>query len=498
MKQFAQNVTRMLRSQRFFVGAMVFFVFESLWIAFSARYPQAFDEQFHFGLIRFYSHHWSPFITNAPPSTYSFGAIVRDPSYFYHYLMSFPYRLIALFVHAQAAQVIILRLIDVLFFGFGLHVFYKLLLRAKISRPLANVSIWIMVLIPIVPQLAAQINYDDLVFPLVALTCWLTFDVYDALREKRVDVRNVLLLLSLCLLSSIVKYAYLPIFVAVCVFVLGSAWYVFRKELKDLWRAFAEGFFKLSKMLRVGLLALVLLSAGLFSQRYVVNMIDYHNPVPDCGQVLTVKDCLNYGPWNRNYNDAQKKSVAAPKNPIKFTGEWFFGMYYRLFFAINGNYANYFPLPVPSLAAIILTFSAAFVLALEWRRVLRGNAFLVFFLLVSVFYCGALWLDNYKDYVSTGQPVAINGRYLLPVLLPFSAVLGRAFSLALRRRSLRVAKPIVAFAVLVMFVAGGGIFTFISRSDSSWYWPNSVVVHVNNAAHHALSPILIEHGGKYY
>lgn len=498
MERFAQTVTRVLRSRRFFVGAMIFFVFECLWIAFSARYPQAFDEQSHFGLIRFYSHHWSPFIANAPPSTYSFGAITRDPSYLYHYLMSFPYRLLALFIHGQAAQVIILRLIDVTLFTFGLYTFYKVLLRAKISRPLANVSIWIMVLIPIVPQLAAQINYDDLLFPLVALTCRLTFDVYERLREKRVDMRKVLLLLSLCLLSSIVKYAYLPIFVAVCVFVLGAAWYVFRDELKSLWRAIAEDFFELSKMLRVGLCALVLLSFGVFSQRYVVNMVKYHNPVPDCGQVLTVKDCLNYGPWNRNYNDAQGKPSTASKNPIKFTGEWFFGLYYRLFFAINGDYVNYFPLPLPSLAAIVLTFSAALALALEWRRVLRGNALLVFLLLISVFYCGALWFDNYKDFVRAGQPVAINGRYLLPVLLPFGAIVGRAFSLTLRRRSWRVVKPIVAFAVLVMFVAGGGVFTFISRSDSSWYWPNPIVTHVNNAAHHALSPILIEHGGKYY
>lgn len=475
---------------------MIFFLVECLWIAFSANYPQAFDEQFHFGLIKFYSHHWLPFISNEPSSMYSFGAITRDPSYLYHYLMSFPYRLIALVFHAQAAQVIILRLIDVAMFAFGLVWFRRVLLRAKASQAFTNVSLLIVTLIPIVPQLAAQINYDDLLFPLTALTCWLVFDVYDALKERRVDMRKVLLLLGLCLSASLVKYAYLPIFAATGFFVLVVALRTF--GWKELWRAIGVGFMKLSRGARIGLLAFVIVASGLFVQRYGVNVVKYHDPIPDCGQVLTVQDCLNYGPWNRNYNDAQKKPSTASKNPIKYTGEWFFGLYYRLFFAINGNYVNYFPLPLPSLAAIILTFASALVLALEWRRLFKGNMLLVFLLFMTVCYCGALWLDNYKDFVKTGQPVAINGRYLLPVLLPFAAVLGRAFSLALRRRSWRVAKPVVAFAVLVMFVAGGGIFTFISRSDQSWYWPNSVVVHVNNAAHHALSPILIEHGGKYY
>lgn len=477
---------------------MIFFVFESLWIAFSANYPQAFDEQFHFGLIKFYSHHWLPFISSEPSSMYSFGAITRDPSYLYHYAMSFPYRLIALVVHAQAAQVIILRMIDITLFATGLMWFRRLLLRANISPALTNVSILIVTLIPIVPQLAAQINYDDLLFPLSALTCWLTFDVYDALKEHRVDARKTLLLLGTCLLASLVKYAFLPIFVAVVLFVGVVAWREFRGGFKELWKACGVGFVRLSRLARASLIAFVFVGAGLFSQRYAVNIVKYHNPIPDCGQVLTVKDCLNYGPWNRNYYDTENKAPAMSKNPVKYTGEWFFGLYYRLFFAINGNYVNYVPLPLPSLAAIILTFASLFVLIAEGRRLFRGNPYLVFFLLVTLAYCGALWLDNYKDFLKTGQPVAINGRYLLPILLPFGAVLGRGFSLALRRRSWRFAKPVVAFAVLVMFAAGGGVLTFISRSDDSWYWPNSVVLHVNHAAHHVLSPILVEHGGKYY
>jgi len=498
MQQFARNVTALLRSRRFFPAVMLFFAVESLWIAFSARYPQAFDEQFHFGLIKLYAHHWSPFLTSQPPDADRFGAIVRDPSYLYHYLMSFPYRLMALCIHAEAAQVIILRLMDVALFITGFAVFKRILLRAGISSAFVNLSIFIFTLIPIVPQLAAQVNYDDLLFPLSAVTCLLVFGIYDALRTKRVDMRRILLLLAVCLLASLVKYAFLPIFLAAAVFVIVVAVRQFRPKRRELWRACRQGFGALSRSMRVGLVLFVVAASALFAQRYIVNVMRYGSPIPDCGQVLSTKECLNYGPWHRNYDDAQQPHAHVSKNPIRYSGEWFFGLYYRLFFAINGDYTNYVPLPLPSLAAIILFFASILVVAAERRAIFRGNAYLLFFLAIILTYCSALWLDNYKDFLRTGQPVAINGRYLLPVLLPAAAILGRAMSLALRRHNAKLAKPILAAAVSLLFISGGGVLTFISRSDDSWYWPNTVVVHANHAAHRILSPILIEKGGKYY
>ena len=121
---------------------------------------------------------------------------------------------------------------------------------------------------------------------------------------------------------------------------------------------------------------------------------------------------------------------------------------------------------------------------------------MVFFLVMSLLYGGALWLDDYKQFLLTSQPVAINGRYLLPILLPIAAIMGRAISQAVRARP-RV-KPLLALAALLLFVEGGGIFTFIVRSDDTWYWNNPVVQHVNNGARRVISPLLIKKGGKFY
>jgi len=496
MQGLAKRITRWLQLPQFFMGVLLFFVIESLWIAFSARYPQAFDEQFHFGLIKIYSHHILPFLSGQPPDANQFGAVAADPSYLYHYIMSFPYRLLAVFVHTEAAQVIILRLCDVALFGSGLVLFRRVLLRARISAALVNASMLLLVFIPIVPQLAAQINYDDLLFPAAALTYLLTFHVVDGLRERRIDGVKILQLLAVCLFASVVKYAYLPIFLAVIAWTAVVAWRSFG-GVQPLRVATQKGFGQIARWPLIGLTTLVLIGAILCSQRYVVNVARYGDPIPDCGKVLTVEQCLRYGPWHRNYDDQQQSHAGVSKNPVRYTGEWFYGLYYRLFFAINGDYTNYFPLPLPSIAAIVLALSGLVVMIREGRAIFRGNYHLVFFAVVILSYCGALWFDNYKDFLRTGQPVAINGRYLLPILLPMAAILGRAISLSLRRRP-ATWKPLLATATLLLFIAGGGVLTFISRSDDSWYWPNPAVKHVNHAAQKVLSPLLIESGGKYY
>src|SRR4051794_33439598 len=95
----------LLRSRAFFVAIMVLFVIEAVWIAFSATYPMVFDENTHFGIIQLYAHKWSPLFLHQPPHAEFAGALTRDPSYFYHYLMSFPYRLLTHTTSSVMAQV---------------------------------------------------------------------------------------------------------------------------------------------------------------------------------------------------------------------------------------------------------------------------------------------------------------------------------------------------------------------------------------------------------
>ncbi|MGF7228405.1 MAG: hypothetical protein ACQR33_00275 [Candidatus Saccharibacteria bacterium] len=493
VKQISLRLTTFFASPGFFWAIIVFFFVEALWIALSAVYPLPFDEDFHFGLIKLYSTHWSPFLTSQPPNADAFGAVARDPSYLYHYLMSFPYRLLTHIVSNQTTQIIVLRVMNIALFTGSLYLFRKLLLRLTRSGAFTNITLAIFVLIPIVPQLAAHINYDNLLMVLVAWVCLLVTDVHQQFAAGRLRVQTLLTLLALSLIASIVKYSFLPIFGAVVVFVVCDAWVSFR-NLPRLWTAIVNSWRTLSTKARWVSVLFVLLASVLFFQRFGVNTIKYHTPVPECGQVLSVDHCSAYGPWDRDYQNIQQKSFDLDVNPIKYTYQWLRGLWWRLFFAINSstrNYTNYPPLPFPSTTAVVLAIVMGLLIIIFARRIFT-RPLLTFCGLVVFFYCGALWLDNYKMFAETGQPVAINGRYLIPVLPLIAAVAWRGFNLIARRLNQVWLKPALASVVLLLFLQGGGLITFIMRSDESWYWSNNTVIKVNNTARSVLDPFIIQ------
>ena len=157
-----------LSSPRFFYLIIGLLAFQALWIALSAQFPQAFDEDFHFGLIQLHAQQWLPFFAHQPAGAEVHGAVVRDPSYLYHYLLSFPYRLLSVWTPSLAVQVIALRLINIGMFIGGLFVYRALLTRLGLSRRLIHTILLFFVLTPAMPLLAANINYDNLVFLLTA------------------------------------------------------------------------------------------------------------------------------------------------------------------------------------------------------------------------------------------------------------------------------------------------------------------------------------------
>lgn len=491
-----------LRSYKFFRLVMVVFLFESIWIAVSAAYPQAFDENFHFGLIKVYSHYWLPFLTHQPPHADAYGAVAVNPSYFYHYLMSFPYRFIELFTTNQTTQVILLRLLNVGMFAWAIVLFRKILLRVGSSNALTNLILMLFVLIPIVPQLAGQISYDNLMIPLVALSILLAFKLTDQIRSKSVSIYDLALFLGLCLIASIVKYAFLPIFAGLAIFLLVVGIRVNRHRLKDIFSQLASSWRKQAILKKTIIVIAVLIPLGLFSQRYAVNLVEYHSINPSCRKVLTLKQCMAYSPWAYNYKNHVKVVAAGTTTGIIKTViypfQWLYWMWYRLFFAVNGpksHFANYPPLPLPSAAALLLIVAGAYALVKWWRKIFNGNLYLILILIVSAVYTVALIGKGYSTYRYTAVPENMNGRYLLPILILAAAIFGQALSYTLRKTQGR--KVVLAMIALLFFLEGGGIVTFIARSDPSWDIDNKTVVKVNNAARKVIKKVVVR-GSKGY
>lgn len=484
-----RHLLNFLGSNKFFWIIVGIFTLQALWLACSALYPMAFDEDFHLGLIKLYAHHVSPFWDGYPAGGDAFGALTRDPSYLYHYLMSFPYRLISLLTSNQSAQIIILRFINVAFVAYALVLYRRLLLKTKASAAIVNLSLAVFILVPILPYLAAQINYDNLLLPLVAWSLLLTLKLRASFKKNSVDTKTLLILASVLMTTSLVKYAFLPIFIVIILYLLYGA-YITYVTPKKLWYALVKGSSSLSKPLLISLSFLVLLTGGLFVERYGVNIIKYHAPVADCGEVLDFDHCKSYGPWIRDYYLEQNKA-SSHLSPLAFNNDWFQGMWFRSFFAISGagnGFQNSGPLTWPAIGTIIFASVGILAFILNAKKLFKIYSSTVMWLLLlpSLFYVGVLWLDNYKMYKDTGIAVAINGRYLLPIV-PVAILLSTlAINEALKERMrLKMAAGLI---VLICFVCGGGTLTWILRSHDSWYWPNGPLNGTNRFIQRNIGP----------
>ena len=449
-----------------------------------------FDEEYHVGVIQIYAQQWSPFLTVQPPGSETFGSLVSEPSYLYHYLMSFPYRLLTTITDSFAAQVIILRLLNIGLFVAALIAFRKVMLRV-VPASLAHVSLGLMVLVPVVPYLAGQVNYDNALILAVALLMTVLFKLIDDARKRVVSVKSWAYLIALVGLGSLIKYTMLPIAVVaiVCYGVFfyrawRGAWGTLTVALRKQWGSH-------SRPLKALLIILVVLSAGLFTYKYGTNVVKYGSPVPKCHHVLNETQCMNFGPWQRNALMAETKGYVDP-NPVAYGFTWVEDLTMRLFFTLSGKdqgYATRMPLPIPIAAASIAALGGLVCLAFR-LRLLRDPSILVC-TAVTVSYAAALFLlDNYPQYLQTGQPVAINGRYFIPLLPLMLAVLGRAYMAVLAEH--RRLQTVLADLMLICFLQGGGVLTYIVLSEPDWYWPNQAVIDTNQTAQRLLKPLIVE------
>lgn len=454
----------------------------------------AFDENFHYGLIQVYSQQLSPFIAEAPEGTGSLGALTREPSYLFPYLMSFPYRFFALFTESQDTLIILLRLINVALFTAGLFVFRRLLLSAKASPALTHFSLLAFTLIPITPFLAAHINYDNLLFLLVPIALILTMRCAKDLRSNTFPVHALITLIILCLITTIVKYPFLPIAAGIAAYLTGV--FVWKKSRADIYRilqTIRPNFAALPISAKAWLIAGLIVSSGLFFERHGVNYLQYGSFVPDCAEVVDFDHCSQYGPWIRNHAIRQNAPEYAEPDLPYYAANWFYDMNYRLFFAINSEYYTERPLAVPFITSFFVAISGTLLTLLFLPRLVRKYRGILLFGSVILIYAGTLFMRGYSSYLNTTEFLALNGRYFIPVMLLIFIIIGLAYKELFDLIKNRAAAWKISFAMIaiLLLLQGGGILTYIIRSDSSWHRQDPLIIELNETAKSTLSPLIL-------
>jgi len=134
-----------------------------------------------------------------------------------------------------------------------------------------------------------------------------------------------------------------------------------------------------------------------------------------------------------------------------------------------------------------------FILMILYRKKLFRQSYIITLLLaVIVVYCLALWAQNYSDFRHIGTRVAIQGRYLVPILLPIYLIIGLSFSYAIKNRP--AVKTWMVIGATLLFLQGGGFLTYVMRSNldnPTWYFKNTPARELNQQTQKILRYVIV-------
>lgn len=468
---------QILGARWFLLVVLGWFSLGAIVMALTSKYPMAFDENWHMGLIKIYAQHWLPFGIEKTSDMAALGSATSDPSYLFHYLMSFPYRFFMSFGFGETGTIIALRLINVAMFVGALLVFRMVLRALRCSRALSNSLIAVVTLLPVVPLLASEVNYDNLMLIFAGLVFLLTIMISrDLMADRPLSLAKTLTLIVVTLIGGSVKYAFLPLAAASVLWLIGLMIYQ-KTSIKQSLSAWKKAVSRPNWKLLT--LAGFVVLGSLFFSRDVYNLVTYHKISPPCDTFFSVDECENYGPWARDYHHRQTLDTRHPNfhpksYPAYLVEDWVPGMTMRLFFTLAGpgvSYQTRESLPVP-----IVVFSALFWIGIAAAlafcvRIVRKNPLALYAALVIVVYCLALSFEVYNAYRSTAEPVAINGRYLLPLAPLLGLLVAAGWRELARKAGFSIALPIVALACLVLVaLQGGGSMTYFALSYPGWFY----------------------------
>lgn len=473
-------------------GIVGLFTLQAAWFAVSFDYGMVFDERYHFNITKAYTEQLGPIIYDQSPRLDFLRDLENEGPFLYHYVMSFPLRAVAVFTDDMMTQVILLRLLNVAFATAALIIFAKLLLLTGIRRIYINFGLLIFTLIPIFPYLSATINYDNLLL-LVAATYLLAWIVY--LKNDPWDISRIATIMLLGLIGSLIKATFLPV-VAASVLVL--VWYLYKHRYLLRWDRVKINYIKTSVWLRMFVLALLTGAAILFSLTYIKNIVVYGSPQPNCNVTLGAERCTDSAIIRRSNMVMATRGERSPEPPSEYVTLWVNTMLTEMSLVRVGNQGaiNARPQQLPIITEVIFFGSllAIVFIAMQWRMLTKTKEH-KFLWLIAVVVIGSVFLKTASGYYTHYTALAIQPRYLFmifPIILVFAVMAyGATF------KKYKAAGVVGAIVILALLTQGGGMTSYLLRSNPTWFHENATVQSMNESLREVVSPFVREHAGKY-
>lgn len=409
--------------------------------------------------------------------------------------MSFPYRVLDYFLENELVVMVILRFFSIAMVLGGIILFRRLLLRVGISKRITHFSIALFVAMPIVPLLAAQSNYDNLLFLITPI--FLTYS-YNLIQSKP-TVQNLLAFGISGMLATLVKHNFVVVFLAVTAYICVE---LIRKYRGGVGRVLIKSLQSASRVTLALTAILFIVVTGLFIERHGANVLRYGQIKVDCARVQPDSVCEQYSPWRRNRAAIEKNLIAEDRysNPLSFSVHWVT----TIMRAYNAVFANIAPedvnqpdpyghyvfkalLPLPITVTYTIFFAGSLAVVLKIKYIWR-NKFLRLSLLAFVALAGALWLFNYTFYLKHGRAYAVQARYLLPLTILLFVVFVSSWQQLLRKRYFL--QQSLAVGIVAILLYSGGITGWIIRSEPNWYLPSSTALQMNTSAKSVLKKVI--------
>lgn len=422
-----------------------YFFICSATIALFLRFGIAPDEGIHFGIIKYYAQNSLDPVIGAQHSDYYLGALARDPSYLYHYLLSFPYRLFEL-LHINT--LIGLRILNVLMGCATIYGLFWIADQLRLKKSISGPVVLALASIPIFMFLSSALNYDNLLLLIVVYSIGISIGL-----KQRFSVNGLLILTLLLVLGPLVKFAFLP-YSAVLGFYVLSLTVVQKKKI----------FQQLARKKPVSMILIVacIIGLGLFGERYMRNIIEYKSITPECTQTLTEDQCQQNFVYKRTmiYRNA---SLEKPDMKIDvYMVNWIRIMTDRTYGLLG--HRTFKSKTIIFVSGLVLIYSLILAAIFSLRDAVKKYWFIP---VSSIAYLLGLVITNIKYYrESQNIGLAVQGRYWLPVLLTYTVYLAWLY-----RKKLQKYPGFIAILCIIWSIIAGPLYIILGTHGNGWFHP---------------------------
>lgn len=455
-------------------------IIQGAWYALSLK-PWIYDEARHFENIQIYTTQLSPFLGQQQPAWDHLGEVVRDGSYMFYYVMSWPLRFLSWINSDPTFQMIGLRFICMAFFVYALILMRRALSEIRgFSGGMINLALLVFVLTPAAGFLAGIVNYDSLVFLLFALLFLLTVRI---VKDSKLNAHRLIVLIMVSLFISVVKWTSIALVIPLLGYI---AYDLIRKRNKNAFMELKSSFLRISSKTKIVLIIGVIITGALFIERPVTNTIIYGKPSPQCEAVIGADRCNEF----RDYTiysklRASKSPSFVPMSHFQYvTQYWLPTMSNTMTNLLELGGAS--QLPVTTKLYMLLLISSIALVLVALRDILKNKARSMALILVAG-YSLLLLIDEYGSYKLYGAPVATRARYLVPVLPIYITLC--IFSINLLLSKYKKLLLISGVSLVLLLSQGGSIVTYVLTTPESAYW-NKSSLEFNKTLKNLLEPVV--------